>query len=93
MTKKILLTVTTSFAVCIVYFSWRKDMSCDSCRQTANEVTAVNHPPTVTTDIWYTGILDKSIREAVVISVNNVIYVAGAFVNGVGSDQVWILEF
>ena len=47
----------------------------------------------LTTDTWYTAVLDKSITHAAIISVNNVIYVAGGFVNGVGSDQVWKLEF
>lgn len=47
----------------------------------------------LTTGTWYTGLLNKSITRAAVISVNNVIYVAGGFVNGVGSDQVWTLEF
>lgn len=47
----------------------------------------------ITTDTWYTGVLDKSITGAAMISVDNVIYVAGGFVNGVGSDQVWTLEF
>ena len=45
------------------------------------------------TDTWYTAVLDKSIEHAAIISVNNVIYVAGGFVNGMGSDQVWKLEF
>jgi N-acetylneuraminic acid mutarotase len=43
--------------------------------------------------VWSTGVLDKSITRAAVISVNNVVYVAGGYVNGVGSDQVWKLEF
>ena len=47
----------------------------------------------LTSHTWSTGILDKNIKGAAIISVNNVIYVAGGFVNGVGSDQVWILEF
>lgn len=47
----------------------------------------------LSTDTWYTGLLDKSITGAAIISVNNVIYVAGGIVNGVGSDQVWKLEF
>jgi len=47
----------------------------------------------VTSGTWYTAVLDKSITQAAIISVNNVIYVAGGFVNGVGSDQVWKLEF
>ena len=47
----------------------------------------------LTTGTWYTAVLDKSITQAAVISVNNVIYVAGGFINGIGSDQVWKLEF
>jgi N-acetylneuraminic acid mutarotase len=47
----------------------------------------------LTTKTWKTAVLDKSITRAGIISVNNVIYVAGGFVNGVGSDQVWKLEF
>jgi N-acetylneuraminic acid mutarotase len=47
----------------------------------------------LTTHTWYTGLLGKSIERAAIISVNNVIYVAGGFVNGIGSDQVWKLEF
>jgi len=47
----------------------------------------------LTTETWYTAVLDKSISGAAIISVNNIIYVAGGFVNGVGSDQVWKLEF
>ena len=47
----------------------------------------------LTTSTWSTVLLDKNIMGAAIISVNNVIYVAGGFVNGVGSDQVWKLEF
>lgn len=47
----------------------------------------------LTTDTWSTVVLDKSIKGAAIISVNNVIYVAGGVVNGVGSDEVWKLEF
>jgi len=47
----------------------------------------------LTTDTWYTGVMDKSIIGAAIISVNNIVYVAGGYVNGVGSDQVWTLEF
>ena len=47
----------------------------------------------LTTESWYTAVLDNSITNAAIISVNNVIYVAGGFVNGTGSDQVWKLEF
>jgi hypothetical protein len=47
----------------------------------------------LTTGIWSTGLLDKSITQAALISVNNVIYVAGGYVNGQGFDMVWKLEF
>ncbi len=47
----------------------------------------------LTTNTWYTAVLDKSITFAAIISVDTVIYVAGGFVNGAGSDQVWKLEF
>ena len=47
----------------------------------------------LTTNTWYTGLLNKRIIGAAIISVNNVIYVAGGFVNGIGSDQIWELEF
>jgi len=42
---------------------------------------------------WSTGILNKSIQGAAIISVNNTIYVAGGLVNGAYSNQVWKLEF
>jgi hypothetical protein len=45
------------------------------------------------TKTWYTAELDKSITAAAIISVNNVIYVAGGIVDGVGSDKVWKLKF
>jgi N-acetylneuraminic acid mutarotase len=47
----------------------------------------------LTSNLWQTGKLDKSIQGAAIISVNNTIYVAGGKVNGAFSDQVWILEF
>jgi N-acetylneuraminic acid mutarotase len=47
----------------------------------------------LTTDTWRTGVLDKKIQGAAMIYVNNIIYVAGGYVNEVGSDQVWKLEF
>jgi hypothetical protein len=42
---------------------------------------------------WSIGVLPVSIEKAAIISVNNIIYVAGGFVNGVLSNQVWKLEF
>ena len=45
------------------------------------------------TDTWSIGVLNQSIRNAAIISVNNNLYVAGGYVNGVLSNQVWKLEF
>jgi N-acetylneuraminic acid mutarotase len=46
------------------------------------------------TNTWSIGVLPQSIpREASVISVNNTIYVAGGYINGTASNQVWKLEF
>jgi len=47
------------------------------------------------TNTWSMGVLPQPIPSgSSVISVNNTIYVAGGFVNGVGnSNQVWKLEF
>ena len=43
---------------------------------------------------WSIGVLSQSIpAESSVISANNTIYVAGGFVNGGLSNQVWKLEF
>jgi len=42
---------------------------------------------------WSIGVLPVNIRNASMISVANVIYVAGGEVNGVLSNQVWKLEF
>jgi hypothetical protein len=47
----------------------------------------------LSTETWSTAVLDISITRAAIISVNNVIYVAGGLVNGVGSDKVWTLDF
>ena len=46
-----------------------------------------------TSNTWSTGVLRFGVREASIISVNNTIYVAGGYVNGVLSNQVWKLEF
>lgn len=48
----------------------------------------------ITTNTWSIGSLTQPIPEgASIISVNNIIYVAGGYVNGVPSNQVWKLEF
>lgn len=47
----------------------------------------------ISTDTWSIGVLNQSIRNATIISVNNNLYVAGGYVNGVLSNQVWKLEF
>ena len=47
----------------------------------------------ITTDTWSIGVLPQNIVGASIISVNNTIYVAGGYVNGVLSNQVWKLEF
>jgi len=47
----------------------------------------------ITTDTWSTGSFNQSIRPDAIISVNNTIYVAGGYVNGILSNQVWKLEF
>ncbi len=47
----------------------------------------------VSTNTWAVGLLPVSIDGASIISVNNVIYVAGGIVNGVLSNQVYKLEF
>jgi N-acetylneuraminic acid mutarotase len=45
------------------------------------------------TNTWSIGLLPVKISGASVISVANTIYVAGGYVNGTISDQVWKLEF
>jgi hypothetical protein len=46
------------------------------------------------TNSWYIGVLPvNTFRGGSIISVNNTIYIAGATVNGVLSNQVWKLEF
>jgi len=47
----------------------------------------------VATNTWSIGVLNKDVYGAAIICVNNVIYVAGGYVNGVISNQVWKLEF
>jgi hypothetical protein len=45
------------------------------------------------TNKWSIGWMQKKINHAAIISVNNTIYVAGGYVNGVLSNEVWKLEF
>jgi len=45
------------------------------------------------TNSWSVGILPQGIENASIISVNNVVYVAGGEVNNVLSDQVYKLQF
>jgi len=47
----------------------------------------------ITTNSWSVGVLPQSMYGTSIISVNNTIYVAGGFVNGVLSNKVWKLEF
>ena len=47
----------------------------------------------LTTDSWSIGILPLPIIGGNIISYNNVIYIAGAELNGAISNQVWILDF
>ena len=43
--------------------------------------------------IWIIGVLPFNIYNACIISVNDVVYVAGGYVNGVLSGQVYKLEY
>ena len=47
----------------------------------------------ITNNTWSIGVLPVTVAEASIISVNNIIYVAGGFINGIASNQVWKLEF
>jgi hypothetical protein len=47
----------------------------------------------LTTGSWSIGVLPQNLLSASVISYNNTIFIAGATVNGVLSNQVWKLEF
>ncbi|MDQ6609303.1 MAG: PKD domain-containing protein [Bacteroidota bacterium] len=47
----------------------------------------------IATNTWSIGILPVNIDGASIISVNNIIYLAGGSVNGILSDKVWKLEF
>jgi N-acetylneuraminic acid mutarotase len=47
----------------------------------------------IASNTWSIGVLPVKIEEASIISVNNTIYMAGGYVNGVLSNKVWKLEF
>lgn len=47
----------------------------------------------ISTNTWSIGVLPFTLESASIISVNNVVYLAGGLVNGVLSDKVWKLEF
>ncbi|MEO5581336.1 MAG: hypothetical protein ABIR66_01480 [Saprospiraceae bacterium] len=47
----------------------------------------------IATNRWSIGLLPMNIVGACILSVNNIIYIAGGSVNGVLSNQVWKLEF
>ena len=47
----------------------------------------------VTSNTWSIGELPQNIVGASLISVNNIIYVAGGYINGALSNKVWKLEF
>ncbi len=47
----------------------------------------------ISTNTWSIGVLSQTIYGSSIISVNNTIYVAGGYVNGILSNQVWKLEF
>ena len=56
---------------------------------TNNKIDVYN----LTTATWSIGVLPVSINSSTIISVNNTIYVAGGYVNGSVSSQVWKLDF
>ncbi len=47
----------------------------------------------VAADKWSIGVLPIKLEGASIISVNNIVYLAGGSLNGVSSDKVWKLEF
>ena len=47
----------------------------------------------LSTGTWSIGVLPVSINSSTIISVNNSVYIAGGYVNGSVSNQVWKLEF
>jgi hypothetical protein len=47
----------------------------------------------ISSNTWSIGELSQNIVGASLISVNNIIYVAGGYINGVLSNKVWKLEF
>jgi N-acetylneuraminic acid mutarotase len=64
--------------------------------------TGMDHPASpmdridvynLTTNTWSIGVLPVNINYSTIISVNNSVFVAGGYVNGLVSNQVWKLEF
>lgn len=47
----------------------------------------------ITTNTWVVGVLPMTMESTLIVSANNVIYLAGGIVNGTLSNQVWKLEF
>ena len=47
----------------------------------------------ISTNTWSIGVLSQNIFGASIICVNNIIYVAGGYVNGILSNQIWRLDF
>ena len=47
----------------------------------------------IITGTWSIGVMAQNIRAASIIVVNNIIYVAGGYENGILSNKVWKLEF
>lgn len=47
----------------------------------------------IVTNTWSIGVLNQKVTGASIISVNNEIYVAGGYVNGLLSNKVFKLEF
>lgn len=47
----------------------------------------------IITNTWSIGVFPVPLEDASIISVNNTVYLAGGFVNGVLSNKVWKLEF
>ena len=47
----------------------------------------------ISSNTWSIGVLPQDVEQASIISVNNVIYVAGGWVGGVRSNQIYKLQF
>ena len=47
----------------------------------------------LTTNSWSIGVLPQNLLEPSIISYNNILYVAGGYINGIWSNQLWKLEF